>query len=345
MSVPRGSAAASTAGSHVPGRHRPAAAGHARATASSAATRRPAVTGSPAAAESPEVTGSPGHGAAPKVGGASASAGRRKRSPGWVPNQHGAWAMLIAPYLVGLVITVAAGRFRLASLVLFAVWITGYFAFYATSLWLKSRRKARYLPPVPTYVLLTTALGLITLGLDVSVWSWLLPFGPVLVLGLLFAYRRDDRSIASGLTTVAAACLMPAVVYTDGFFDFIDGLGTPAYGLVAIICAVCFGYFFGTVLYVKTMIRERGHIGYVAASAVWHAGCTAGSVLLALVGGAAPSWLGWALAGFFTAMTVRALVMPMMWPMRGKVLRAGALGIGELVATFLLVGILIGAAV
>lgn len=253
--------------------------------------------------------------------------------------------MLIAPYLVGLVVTIAAGRFRVASLTLFCVWIVGYFAFYATSLWLKSRRKARYLPPVRTYVLLTAGLGLITLGFDSSTWSWLLPFGPVLLLGLYFAYRRDDRSIPSGLTTVAAACLMPAVVYADGFFDFLTGLGTPRYDLIAIICLVCFGYFFGTVLYVKTMIRERGHVGYIVGSVAWHAVCVVGAILLAVTHGAAASWVGWSLAAFFVVMTARALAMPMMWPMRGRVLRAGALGIGELFATLALVGILIGAAV
>ncbi|MBK5250875.1 MAG: YwiC-like family protein, partial [Actinomycetales bacterium] len=26
---------------------------------------------------------------------------RRRRGPGWVPNQHGAWAMLIVPFAVG----------------------------------------------------------------------------------------------------------------------------------------------------------------------------------------------------------------------------------------------------
>ena len=253
--------------------------------------------------------------------------------------------MLIAPYVVGLAATIAAGRFHAADVVLFALWIVGYFAFYATSLWLKSRRKPRYLPPVRTYVLITAGLGLITLGLQPSTWSWLVPFTPVLVVGLVFAYRRDDRSIASGVTTVAAACLMPAVVYADGFFDFVTGLGSGDYDLIAVTCVASFGYFFGTVLYVKTMIRERGHVGYIVASVIWHAACVVAAVLLAVFGGSLiAAWVSWALAGFFVLMTVRSFVMPMLWPMRGKVLRPGALGIGELFATLALVGILIGAA-
>ena len=75
---------------------------------------------------------------------AAARRTRRRRPPGWVPNQHGAWAMLAAPLLVG---TMATGP-RWPHLLLTAFWFAGYFAFFATTLWLKSRRRPRYLPPV-----------------------------------------------------------------------------------------------------------------------------------------------------------------------------------------------------
>ena len=102
------------------------------------------------------------------------SPAQRKRSPGWVPNQHGAWAMLIVPYVVGLVAAVADSRFTLADVTLFGFWMVGYFAFFATSLWLKSRRKARYFPPVRAYAVGSAVLGLLTLALQPSLWSWAL---------------------------------------------------------------------------------------------------------------------------------------------------------------------------
>ncbi|WP_134324319.1 YwiC-like family protein [Cumulibacter soli] len=258
-----------------------------------------------------------------------------KRSAGWVPNQHGAWAMLIAPYAVGLVITAIDGRFDIADITLFGLWFVGYLAFFATSLWLKSRRRPRYLPPVRAYVSAAAVLGVITLALQPAIISWLLPFAPILLIGLYFAYRRDDRSIPSGLATVAAASLMPAVVYADGLFDFIDGVSSPPYDLIALVCAASFGYFFGTVLYVKTMIRERGSVGYVVASVLWHLACVAAAGIWV------SGWLGWALAAYFAAMTARALAMPMMWPMRGRQLAPGRLGIVELIATLALATILI----
>ncbi len=256
--------------------------------------------------------------------------------------------MLIAPYLLGLIATIADGRFELADVVLFAFWMVDYFAFFATSLWLKSRRKPRYFPPVRAYVVASSVLGLLTLVLQPSVWSWVLAFAPLLAVGLYSAYQRDERSLISGATTVAAACLMPAVVYADGLFDFFDGLGEAPYDRIALIMLACFGYFFGTVLYVKTMIRERGHLSYVVASVAWHAAFTIAAFLSRgllreqlLVGDGV--WLGLVL--FFAVMTVRSLAVPMLWPMRGKTLSAKSLGIGEIFCTIALGAILIAAVV
>ena len=275
------------------------------------------------------------------------AAAKRKRGPGWVPNQHGAWAMLVAPYVVGLVAVIADGRFELADVTLFGLWMVGYFAFFATSLWLKARRKPRYLPPVRAYVIASAALGLITLALQPAIATWAIVFAPVLGLGLFFAYRRDDRSLASGATTVSAACLMPAVVYAGGLFDFVRGLGSPSYDLIAAVCLACLGYFFGTVLYVKTMIRERGHVSYVVASVGWHVACLVAAVgsRSALLDAGFSSGTWWALVVFFAVMALRSLAVPLVWPMRGKVLSEKQLGIGEIFSTLPLVGILVIAAI
>ena len=66
-----------------------------------------------------------------------------------------------------------------------------------------------------------------------------------------------------------------------------------------------FAYFFGTVLYVKTNIRERGSRGFLAASIGWHAAATLLAALLAS-GGVLPWW--W--TAFFAATTLRAAWVP-----------------------------------
>ena len=52
-----------------------------------------------------------------------------------MPNEHGAWAMLIVPFAVG---ALDAGP-KLATLPLLFAWLAGYFAFFAAGLWLRSR--------------------------------------------------------------------------------------------------------------------------------------------------------------------------------------------------------------
>src|SRR5690606_26343166 len=98
----------------------------------------------------------------------------------------------------------------------------------------------------------------------------------------------------------------------------------PGLGVVA---AVCFAYFFGTVLYVKTMIRERGQVSWVVASVAWHALAAAACLLI-------PEPFGrWWLVGFFVIMTLRALALPYWGRMRGRNVSPKALGFGEIAAT------------
>src|ERR1019366_9068822 len=101
---------------------------------------------------------------------------RRVRGPGWVPNQHGAWAMLIVPFAVGALDTGPSWR----HLPLLFAWLAGYFAFFAAGLWLRSRGKRRYWPPVPAYGVLTVVLGLVVIAVEPDVLHWAVVFLPYL---------------------------------------------------------------------------------------------------------------------------------------------------------------------
>ena len=97
-------------------------------------------------------------------------------------------------------------------------------------------------------------------------------------------------------------------------------------GVVWLVAALLLAYLFGTVLYVKTMIRERGVRSYVVASVAYHAAVTAAAGVVAVVHD--PSW--WWATAFLVAATVRAATLP------GRPLSPRAVGIGEIVATVLL---------
>lgn len=254
---------------------------------------------------------------------------RKRGSRGWMPNQHGAWAMLVVPWLLGFAHVVRHGGDTLSSLLLLVFWMVGYFAFFATSQWLRSRFKPRYVPAVRAYAVAAGVLGIVLLLLRPHWLSWAVVFAPLVGVSLWLAWRRQDRGLLSGATTVAAASLIPLVLGSDGLWPW-----TVAPELVG-ITLVCFGYFFGTVLYVKTLIRERGSRGWVAASVVWHLACIAGALALP---GSLPRV---AVASFFALLTARAWLVPWLGPLRGRNVRARDAGFGEFAASTVLVVILL----
>ena len=238
----------------------------------------------------------------------TAVAARARRGATWVPNQHGAWAMLTGPLLVGI----AAGGAAWVQLPLTLAWFLGYFAFFAAGLWLKSGRKQRFGPPVLVYSLACVPAGVAVLVMDPSLVRWVPSFAPLLVIGLVLAAERKDRSLASGLATTAAASLMTAVAYDAG-----PGTDWARAWLLTGVMAL---YYVGTLLYVKTMIRERGNRVYEIASVAWHA-----------VAAAALVPVSWWLAAVFALLTVRAYAAPRLR------LTPKRVGLGELVLNVLVV--------
>lgn len=231
---------------------------------------------------------------------------RRRRGPGWVPNQHGAWAMLASPLLVGMI----AGGLAWVDLPLTAFWFVGYFAFFAASLWLKAGRRAKWLPPVRAYGVTTALLGIVVAVLrpDLIVWApaFVLPLG----VGLWAAAHRRDRDLLAGLATVAGSALMTVVAFDAGSSEPL----TRGW-LLALVQLL---YFAGTVFYVKTVIRERDNPVFLRLSIGFHAAATVAVLPLS-------PWL----AAVFAALTARAAVVPPLRPTPKQV------GIGEIASTAL----------
>ena len=235
--------------------------------------------------------------------------------------------MLALPFIAGAVRGATDGAFRPVLLPLFALWFVGYFAYFVAGLWLKSRRRPRYVPALLTYGSVSAVLGIVVLLLDWRLVAWAPVFAPFLGVGLWSSARRHERTVLSGGVMVAAATVMSLVAYTacrtgGSVWESLAGARAPIVALAALLLA----YFFGTVLYVKSMIRERGVPAYARASIAYHAVATAAFVPMALLHH--PTWW-WAVA-FLAAMTVRA------WAVSGRALTPKALGFGEVAASVVL---------
>lgn len=275
-----------------------------------------ASTGTAAAAESPAAPATPA--------GAAAAAGHRASRRWvrlWVPNHHGAWAMLLLPLVVGAI----RGDLGLVHAWLLLAWLLAYLAYWATSVWLRSRLRARYRPPVLAYAAAAAAVGGPLLLAEPDLVRWGVVYAPLLAASLAFSARRAERALVNDVLTVAAAALMAVVAYGLGRPD--DGAWLPGAGLAPgwMLAAACFAYFVGTALYVKTMIRNRGSRAMFAASVVYHVAVAAVFAW----------WLPW-VGGFLALMAVRACLVPRHWPSA----RPSAIGVGEVVASVVLAVVL-----
>lgn len=180
--------------------------------------------------------------------------------------------MLFLPFLVGVILRAQEARFHPAALPLLALWLLGYFAFHALTLWLKSGRRERYLPPLAVYGASCALLGLGVLWWQPGLLGWAALYAPLLGASLWRAAHGDDTSLLARGAVVLAACLICAVTYSDGLPSLLAALPEEEGAQRAVrATAVLSAYFIGTVLYVKTMIRERGEPAYLAGSAgAWH---------------------------------------------------------------------------
>ena len=186
----------------------------------------------------------------------------RRRLRTYVPPQHGAWAMLLVPFLAGLV---TAGVDRVHVPLLLA-WLAGYLLSYYAFLALKTRRPARVRPQLRLYAALTVPAALAVIVLRPEV-LWFAPaYAVLLVVNGWYAWHRRDRALTNDVASVLQACLMVPVAATVAGVSPIDVLEP---FLVVLL------YVVGTVLFVKTMIRERGDENFLRASIGFHAAATA----------------------------------------------------------------------
>lgn len=273
---------------------------------------------------------------------------RRRRSPGWVPNHHGAWAMIIVPAISGVILSGPSWR----HVPLLGLWWVGYFAFFATGLWLRSRRRPRYWPPVRAYGLAMVPFAITLVLTSPHLVVWALPFAPLVATTVWCSMNRKDRSMLNDLVTVGAAGLMTAVAYDAGVQGAGGVWGTGLFAgsgwwraaeasapasvdgalvgwpWVWLVTALITAYFVGTILYVKTNIRERDSRGYLAASVGYHA-----AWLVLVVGLAAAGPLRWSHAALWVVLLARAWVVPLVG--RRRPVTPMELGIGEIVASAL----------
>lgn len=209
----------------------------------------------------------------------------------WIPNQHGAWAMLISPLLVGA-ISVGTTPMHLALLV---AWLSAYcFNFYlglTIKAWRRTDRWSRYRKQQITYLL----IAIICTTPIVIQHSDLIVLTPIFVvafaINLISIRAKNERSWINDLVGVSLAVLVGGV--SISLSD--QSLNSSQLHMLF----MQFLYFAGTIWYVKSMIRDRGSRGMLATSVGWH---SAASILALII---SPIYFA-----FFICTLLRSYVMP-----------------------------------
>jgi hypothetical protein len=215
---------------------------------------------------------------------------RRPGAAGWrrrfLPPQHGAWAMLAVPYFAGLFVV----GYRWPDLPLAGAWIAAYLLSYYLFQAVKSRRPGRYRQQITLYGALAAPLAAVVVMSRPAV-LWFAPaYATLSTVNAWYAWRRRERALLNNAASVVQSCLTIFVAAT------IAG-ATPRAALGAFL--VCLAYFGGTVLYVKTMIRERGNPTYRRWSIGYH-----------LIVFTVATWLSPWTAVLFGWLLIRAALLP-----------------------------------
>jgi YwiC-like protein len=217
--------------------------------------------------------------------------GRRRRR--YLPPQHGAWAMLVVPYAAGLL---AAG-YRWPDVPLLGAWVAGYLLSYYVFQALRSRRPERYRGQILWYAAISVPLAAVTVAARPMLLLYAPAYAALVAVNAAYALRRRERALLNDLASVTQSCLIVFVVATVA--------GVPPRAVVGPFI-LCLAYFAGTVLYVKTMIRERGDPRYRRWSIGYHAAALPVAVVVTPWAGPLFAWL-----------LVRSAVFPRMAGGRG----------------------------
>jgi hypothetical protein len=197
------------------------------------------------------------------VSGGSASGGRNEgegeMKNGYFPKQHGAWAMLVLPFLFGMF---AAGPKPIHGL-LFLGWLCAYLFSYPLLQWLRTGKKRVYQTPTFLYGGVLFVIGAALLIWKPELFRWAPLFIPMLLVNLIYARRNRERAVLNDLAAVVQFSLMVFVAFDAG--------GGEDWRFAAGLFLLSLLYFTGTVFYVKTMIREKNNKRFYRLSVAYHA--------------------------------------------------------------------------
>jgi len=237
----------------------------------------------------------------------------------WFPRQHGAWAMLAVPLLLGI----AASRPVAWDVPLALAAVAGYLASATGQAWVRARARDRYSVSLAAYTATLLIFGAATAAGNPPLLAGLAVLVPAGIVTLASARLGCARGLAAGLAQVASAMvLLPSTAWLGD-----SAPGAPIVLRAAFLAAT---YLVGTMLAVRSVIREQGNATFALVSVAF-------SICAAVVGAAV---LPAPLAVVLGLLAIRAVALPVLvLRLRGGAhpLRPVRVGIAEAILAFVVV--------
>lgn len=220
-----------------------------------------------------------------------------------MPKQHGAWAMLLIPFWLG----VAASGFLWAHIPFFVGWLFLYLATYPMLLLFKKKNLQYYTKWTTIYLVPAIILLLVPLWIRPSIVIFGLIMIPFFVINAYFSSKNRERALGNDLSAI----FVFAIAGLASSYLPNGDINTSA--ILVFITSILF--FVGCTFYVKTMIREKKNLTYKRVSWFYH-------IAIVLIWVIAGEWL---IAAALLPSLLRAVIF------YGKPMSVKKLGILEIV--------------
>ncbi len=222
----------------------------------------------------------------------------------FLPKQHGAWAMLIIPFWLGVI----SGGFKWQHIPFFIGWLFLYLGTYPMLLLFKKKKISYYTKWTLIYMVPAIVLLLIPLFDRSSFIYFGLLMIPFFIINAYFSFSNQDRAFLNDFSAICAFSVA-------GLASSYVGIGTITVNTMIFTFLSSILFFTGCTFYVKTMIREKKSTSFKWLSWIYHIILTA-------------TWLFfgyWIVAAAFIPSLVRAITF------YGKKLSPKQIGIYEIV--------------
>ena len=184
-----------------------------------------------------------------------------------LPKQHGAWAMLVLPFILGI----KAGQFVWLHIPLFVGWLFLYLATYPVLMLIKKKRPKLH----RKWFLIYFIPALITLTIPVLYDYKLIYFGlamaPFFLINAYFAKQNNERALLNDFSAITVFGFAGVASYYVGT-GFVDALALRVWLLSGL-------FFLGSTFYIKTMIREKRSSVYRLVSWGFHLAVIIGLII------------------------------------------------------------------